>query len=96
MRKYKILFAISVIAIGLMTALLASINEKKEETQKIVNDVKLIATIYIAEGSYQNNFKQGLWKYSVSNAPHYSEVRYNSDEILTHIVTGKQIGRAHV
>ncbi len=31
MKKYKILFAISLIAIGLMSALLASINEKQEE-----------------------------------------------------------------
>ena len=31
MKKYKILFAISVIAIGLMSALVASINEKKTE-----------------------------------------------------------------
>ena len=35
MRKYKFLFAISLIAIGLMTALLASINEKKEEKQQL-------------------------------------------------------------
>ena len=35
MGKYKILFAISVIAIGLMTALLASINEKKEEKKQL-------------------------------------------------------------
>lgn len=35
MGKYKILFAISIIAIGLMTALLASINEKKEEKQQL-------------------------------------------------------------
>ena len=68
---------------------LIKLNEKKDETQKIVNDVKLIATIYIAEGSYQNNFKQGLWKYSVSNAPHYSEVRYNSDEILSILIYDK-------
>ena len=33
MKKYKFLFAISVIAIGLMTVLLASINEKKEEKE---------------------------------------------------------------
>ena len=30
MKKYKILFAISLIAIGLMSALLASINEKQK------------------------------------------------------------------
>lgn len=35
MKKYKLLFAISIIAIGLMSALLASINEKKEETQAL-------------------------------------------------------------
>lgn len=35
MKKYKILFAISVIAIGLMSALLASINEKKEEKEQL-------------------------------------------------------------
>lgn len=35
MKKYKFLFAISIIAIGLMTALLASINEKKEEKQQL-------------------------------------------------------------
>ena len=33
MKKYKILFAISLIAIGLMSALLASINEKQEKKQ---------------------------------------------------------------
>ena len=35
MRKYKFLFAISVIAIGLMSVLLASINEKKEEKHQL-------------------------------------------------------------
>ena len=35
MGKYKLLFAISIIAIGLMTALLASINEKKEEKEQL-------------------------------------------------------------
>ncbi len=38
MKKYKILLAISLIAIGLMSALVASINEKKEE-QKQINSV---------------------------------------------------------
>ncbi len=35
MGKYKFLFAISIIAIGLMSVLLASINEKKEEKQQL-------------------------------------------------------------
>lgn len=35
MSKYKFLFAISVIAIGLMSVLLASINEKKEEKHQL-------------------------------------------------------------
>ncbi|WP_419774076.1 ammonia-forming cytochrome c nitrite reductase [Halarcobacter sp.] len=35
MKKYKILMAVSVVAIGLMTALVASINEKKEEQVKL-------------------------------------------------------------
>ena len=38
MKKYKILMIVSVLAIGLMSALLASINEKKEE-QVILNEV---------------------------------------------------------
>jgi nitrite reductase (cytochrome c-552) len=38
MKKYKILLAISLIAIGLMSVLVASINEKKEE-QKQINSV---------------------------------------------------------
>ena len=36
MKKYKILFAISLIAIGLMSALLASINEKQEEKKQLL------------------------------------------------------------
>lgn len=35
MKKYKLLFAVSVIAIGLMSALLASINEKKVEQEQL-------------------------------------------------------------
>ncbi len=35
MKKYKILLAGSLLAIGCITALLASINEKKEEQQMI-------------------------------------------------------------
>ena len=35
MKKYKILFAMSVLAIGLMSALLASINEKKVEQEQL-------------------------------------------------------------
>lgn len=41
MKKYKILLAISLIAIGLMSVLVASINEKKEE-QKQINSVPQI------------------------------------------------------
>ena len=35
MGKYKFLFAISIIAIGLMSVILASINEKKEKKQQL-------------------------------------------------------------
>ncbi|WP_323593224.1 hypothetical protein [Aliarcobacter butzleri] len=41
MKKYKFLFAISVIAIGLMTVLLASINEKKEEKESLLSVPKI-------------------------------------------------------
>lgn len=41
MNKFKVLLAGSLIAIGCLTALLASINEKKEE-QKIINSVPQI------------------------------------------------------
>jgi len=41
MKKYKILFAISVIAIGLMSALLASINEKKTEQEQLKQTPKI-------------------------------------------------------
>ncbi len=35
MKKYKVLLAVSLVAIGLMTALVASINEKKDEQEKL-------------------------------------------------------------
>ena len=41
MKKYKFLFAISVIAIGLMSVLLASINEKKEEKESLLSVPKI-------------------------------------------------------
>jgi nitrite reductase (cytochrome c-552) len=41
MKKYKILLAVSIIAIGLMSALLASINEKKDE-KELLNQVPKI------------------------------------------------------
>lgn len=41
MGKYKLLFAISIIAIGLMTALLASINEKKRKKNNFKKFLKL-------------------------------------------------------
>lgn len=41
MKKYKFLFAISIIAIGLMYALLASINEKKAEEKSLLTVPKI-------------------------------------------------------
>lgn len=68
---------------------LIKLMEKKEKGQKNNPNTNLTATIYTAEGAYQNNFKQGLWKYSVSNAPHYSEVKYSSDEIISILIYDK-------
>lgn len=82
--QYKSIFIGEIYPVSVRDSLMRLDSIRKSNSHTEVNKQKEIQqTIYVSEGTYVNNMRDGLWIFHKENGVNKSEVRYSHNEIIS-------------